>query len=106
MPWDPYSRYYFHFWQTILHLRLRTFDFFLKSQLQYFCHQAELHATLPHCALLVVSRCYKIKKMRGNKKDDQLTSSGVLSAESEVKPTMSLKYIVTELNVSAITDWP
>ena len=23
---------------------------FLKSQLQYFCYQAELHATLSHCA--------------------------------------------------------
>ena len=23
---------------------------FLKSQLEYFCNQAELHATLPHCA--------------------------------------------------------
>ena len=26
---------------------------FLKSQLEYCCDQAELHATLPHCALPV-----------------------------------------------------
>ena len=26
---------------------------FLKSQLQYFCYQAELHATMPHCAVLL-----------------------------------------------------
>ena len=50
MPWDPYFRYYFHLWQTFLHLRLRTFDFF-KFQLRYFCYQAELHATLPLCAM-------------------------------------------------------
>ena len=49
MPWDPYFRYYFHLWQTFLYLRRRTFDIF-KSQLQNFCYQAELHATLPHCA--------------------------------------------------------
>ena len=28
MPWDPYFRSYFRLWQTFLHLRLRTFDFF------------------------------------------------------------------------------
>ena len=31
--------------------QLWTFDFFLKSQLKYFRYQAELHATLPHCAV-------------------------------------------------------
>ena len=28
----------------------KNFYSFLKSQLQNFCYQAELHATLPHCA--------------------------------------------------------
>ena len=36
MPWDPYFRYYFHLWQTFLHLRLRTFDFFLNPSLKFF----------------------------------------------------------------------
>ena len=47
MPWDPYFRYYFHLWQTVLFLELLIF---LKTQLQNFYYQAELHATMPHCA--------------------------------------------------------
>lgn len=35
-----------------------------------------------------------------------LTSIGVLDEHNEVKPTMSLKYIVTESKASAVTGLP
>ena len=41
VPSDPYFRCYFYLWQTFLHLRLKTFDFFLKSQLQYLLGQVK-----------------------------------------------------------------
>ena len=48
MPWDSYFRYYFPLWQTFLHLRLGTFDFF-KVPASIYLLSAKLHATLPHC---------------------------------------------------------
>ena len=49
MPCDPYFIYYFHLWQTILHLRLTAFDLFFEIPASILLLSAKLLATLPHC---------------------------------------------------------
>ena len=49
VPWDPYFRYYFRLWQTFLHLRLRTFDFF-EIPAWIFLPSVRTAYTSDHCA--------------------------------------------------------
>ena len=52
MQWYPYFRYYWLLWQTFLHLRQRTFDFF-KIPACIFLLSVRTAYTLPHCGLFI-----------------------------------------------------